>query len=66
MKKSFSRGRRQPTPRPSPSQVGDNPPLAPPPPRRGRQEERGMSEEIGVSNCPLIFLPNYEPKILTF
>ncbi|WP_161564918.1 MULTISPECIES: hypothetical protein [Okeania] len=25
--------------------VGDNPPLAPPPPRRG---EMGMSEEVGV------------------
>ncbi|NES76497.1 MULTISPECIES: hypothetical protein [Okeania] len=35
LKKSFSRGRRQET--------GDNPPLAPPPPRRG---EMGMSEEV--------------------
>ncbi|NEP86415.1 MAG: hypothetical protein F6K18_06015 [Okeania sp. SIO2C2] len=50
-------GRRQET--------GDNPPLAPPPPRRGRQKKwelRGGRSK----NCPLIFLPNYAPKILTF
>ncbi|NET15506.1 MAG: hypothetical protein F6K08_23060, partial [Okeania sp. SIO1H6] len=52
--------------RPSPSQegkTGDNPPLAPPPPRRG---EMGMSEEVGVRIVRVIFLPNYAPKILTF
>ncbi|NEN92348.1 MAG: hypothetical protein F6K48_26995 [Okeania sp. SIO3H1] len=43
--------RRQPTPRPSPSQEG-----------RG---EMGTREEIGVTIVRMIFLPNYEPKILT-
>ncbi|NEN93600.1 MAG: hypothetical protein F6K48_33890 [Okeania sp. SIO3H1] len=44
LKKSFSRGRRQPTPRPSPDRGGeDNPPLTPP--RRG---EIGMSDEVGA------------------
>ncbi|NES93182.1 hypothetical protein [Okeania sp. SIO2B9] len=28
-------------------ETGDNPPLAPPPPRRG---EMGMSEEVGFNN----------------
>ncbi len=41
--------------------VGDNPPLTPP--RRGRQEKRGMSEEVGAKFCPKIVLPNYAPKI---
>ncbi|NEN91149.1 MAG: hypothetical protein F6K48_20470 [Okeania sp. SIO3H1] len=43
--------------------TGDNPPLAPPPPRRG-----GTGYERGgrSNNCQFgIFLPNYEPKILT-
>ncbi|NEN91601.1 MAG: hypothetical protein F6K48_22930 [Okeania sp. SIO3H1] len=37
------------------SYTGDNPPLAPPPPRRG---EMGMSEEVGAKFCPKIVLPN--------
>ncbi|NET23380.1 MULTISPECIES: hypothetical protein [unclassified Okeania] len=46
-------GRRQPTPNPSP-------------PGRGRQEKRVGSEEVGAKFCPLIFLPNYAPKIRSF
>ncbi|NEP90088.1 MAG: hypothetical protein F6K18_26495 [Okeania sp. SIO2C2] len=46
LKKSFSRGRRQET--------GDNPPLAPPPPRRG---EMGMSEEVVGKIVPRLFCP---------
>ncbi|NEP45426.1 MAG: hypothetical protein F6K25_15615 [Okeania sp. SIO2G4] len=47
--------RRQPTPRPSQEgKTGDNPPLAPPPPRRG---DMGMSEEVGAKFCLSIFLP---------
>ncbi|NET22277.1 MULTISPECIES: hypothetical protein [Okeania] len=40
--------------------VGDNPPLAPPPPRRGRTEsgEVGISEEVGVRIVPRLFCPN--------
>ncbi|NEN90119.1 MAG: hypothetical protein F6K48_14850 [Okeania sp. SIO3H1] len=37
LKKSFSRARRQDT--------GDNPPLAPPPPRRGIQPTPRLSQE---------------------
>ncbi|NES74946.1 MULTISPECIES: hypothetical protein [Okeania] len=56
LKKYFSRGRRQET--------GDNPPLAPPPPRRGEMDrERGSRSGRFVR---MIFLPNYAPKILTF
>ncbi|NEN93449.1 MAG: hypothetical protein F6K48_33035, partial [Okeania sp. SIO3H1] len=51
--KSFCWGRRQET--------GDNPPLAPP--RRGRQEERGMIEEVGAGvlslNFSAIIIPKY-------
>ncbi|NEN92583.1 MAG: hypothetical protein F6K48_28270 [Okeania sp. SIO3H1] len=67
LKKSFSRGSRQPTPRPSQEgKTGDNPPLAPP--RRGRQEtthpsplpggedRRNGNERGGRSkNCPMTF-----------
>ncbi|NEP89110.1 MAG: hypothetical protein F6K18_21020 [Okeania sp. SIO2C2] len=31
-----------------------------------RQEKRFGSEEVGVRTVRMIFLPNYEPKILTF
>ncbi|NET26852.1 hypothetical protein [Okeania sp. SIO1I7] len=44
-------GRRQPTPRPSPSQPTPNPS----PPGRGRQEEWGTSEEVGVTIVNLGF-----------
>ncbi|NEP71633.1 MULTISPECIES: hypothetical protein [Okeania] len=50
--------------------VGDNPPLAPPPPRRGIQEtgvrtqvERGIIEEVGRKVIPRLFCHN-RPKIL--
>ncbi|NES78952.1 MULTISPECIES: hypothetical protein [unclassified Okeania] len=56
LKKSFGRGRRQPTPtapRRGRQETGDNPPLTPP--RRG---EMGMSEEVGAKFSPKIVLPN--------
>ncbi|NET42478.1 hypothetical protein [Okeania sp. SIO2B3] len=43
--------------------VGNNPPLTPPP--DGKTGEMGMSEEVEVRIVRMIFLPNYEPKILT-
>ncbi|NES76609.1 MULTISPECIES: hypothetical protein [Okeania] len=44
-------------------ETGDNPPLTPP--RRGRQEKRGMSEEVGVRIVPRLFCHS-QPKILAF
>ncbi|NEP88955.1 MAG: hypothetical protein F6K18_20150 [Okeania sp. SIO2C2] len=49
------RGRRQET--------GDNPPLAPPPPRRGRQEKLEFIGGRSRRFVRMIFLPNYAPKI---
>ncbi|NES91847.1 MAG: hypothetical protein F6K13_22905, partial [Okeania sp. SIO2B9] len=46
--------RRQPSPRPSPSQ-------------EGKTGEKGRERGGRSKNCQFgIFLPNYEPKILTF
>ncbi|NET27587.1 MAG: hypothetical protein F6K01_20035 [Okeania sp. SIO1I7] len=45
------------------SYTGDNPPLAPPPPRRG---EMGMSEEVGAGVLPQDCSAQLLPKILTF
>ncbi|NET29853.1 hypothetical protein [Okeania sp. SIO1I7] len=47
--------------------VGDNPPLAPPPPRRGRQETgdrrngnyRGGSRKNCMSDFSVIIIPKY-------
>ncbi|NEN90833.1 MAG: hypothetical protein F6K48_18710 [Okeania sp. SIO3H1] len=44
-------------------ETGENPPLAPPP--EGETGEMGTSGEVGVTIVRMIFLPNYEPKILT-
>ncbi|GFZ98581.1 hypothetical protein CYANOKiyG1_09930 [Okeania sp. KiyG1] len=56
--------RRQETthPSPLPSQPTPNPDRG----GEGKTGEMGMSEEVGAKFCPLIFLPNYAPKILTF
>ncbi|NET22430.1 MULTISPECIES: hypothetical protein [Okeania] len=49
--KSFSRGKRQPTPNLS---------------QEGKTGEIGMSEDVGVTIVRMIFLPNYAPKIRSF
>ncbi|NEN92847.1 MAG: hypothetical protein F6K48_29700 [Okeania sp. SIO3H1] len=49
LKKSFSRGRRQPTPRPSPDRGGED--------RRQETGEIGIIEEVGVRIVRMIFLP---------
>ncbi|NET27313.1 hypothetical protein [Okeania sp. SIO1I7] len=48
--------------------VGDNPPLAPPRSGEGRerQEEQGMSEEVGAKFYPSIFLSEGLPFMRAF